>query len=589
MNAADDGKAEVWSDTEFATGIAVQAGTLVLNGSANSAGKAVVSGGGLIVGGSAGQSSATLAAAGGVNVGAGGLLGGHGTITGDVVVGGILSPGNSIGTTTVNGDLTLLSGGFLDVEADPDQPGDFSSGAPGVGDRTVVTGTANLAGTLRHVTRETAGTAEDYAVSGKEWLILDAGTGLVGAFEDAESDLAFLFPQLRYDRSAFDVWLSFVRGLPFGEYASTYNQRATAAGLESLDRNSGLYRELLGATTRDQARATLDGLSGEIHATLKGGLFLLDASFLRSLARHVSLTATAREKTRGEELASPSDERRLLTANNLWITVEGSHTTMGGDGNAGRAVAYGPEVSFGYDADFVNGWLGGMAFRYSAKRMDVDGRDSEADVDSYTAALYGGKQFPLGPGTLRLLLAAEISGHDVSVERKARIGTRAQNLEADYDGDSFLGSLEAAYALPLSEQLTLEAFASVGWHSLRLDGFAENGGNAALRRKEERWSHALSTVGLRASFQAHERLTLNAEAGWRHTYGGDVPKTDLAFREGSDRFTVKGVTLNRDEALVGLGLGLRLTDNVRLGLDYKGGLGNRAQSHGGSATVEVTW
>ena len=172
---------------------------------------------------------------------------------------------------------------------------------------------------------------------------------------------------------------------------------------------------------------------------------------------------------------------------------------------------------------------------------------------------------------------------------RARVGGNVQNLEADYGGTSFLGTFEAAYAFPLSEAFTLEPFASLGWHSLRLDGFAESGGNASLRRDEEWWNHALSVLGLRASVRAHERLALNLEAGWRHAYGADAPKTDMRFREGGDAFTVKGVTLNRDEALVGLGLELRLTDNVRLTLGYEGALGSRAQSHGGAATLMVTW
>ncbi len=49
-------------------------------------------------------------------VGLNGLLNGNGTITGNVVLnGGTIAPGNSPGTMTVDGDLTLNSG-FLELE-----------------------------------------------------------------------------------------------------------------------------------------------------------------------------------------------------------------------------------------------------------------------------------------------------------------------------------------------------------------------------------------------------------------------------------------------------------------------------------------
>jgi uncharacterized protein with beta-barrel porin domain len=50
-----------------------------------------------------------------------------------------------------------------------------------------------------------------------------------------------------------------------------------------------------------------------------------------------------------------------------------------------------------------------------------------------------------------------------------------------------------------------------------------------------------------------------------------------------------GPAVNGDAAVLGLGIGLRLTDFVKIGFHYDGELGGRGQSHAGRATLEVSW
>jgi hypothetical protein len=58
-----------------------------------------------------------------------------------------------------------------------------------------------------------------------------------------------------------------------------------------------------------------------------------------------------------------------------------------------------------------------------------DDRRSEAEVISGTAALYGGKELPAGPGALRVLLAGAISRHDVESKRRVQTETQNQQLK----------------------------------------------------------------------------------------------------------------------------------------------------------------
>jgi autotransporter-associated beta strand protein len=122
-------------------------GALYLNGPSTFAGVTEVVDGRLVVGGAAADAAAQLG--GVVQVAAGAELAGHGTLLGNVVIaqGATLSPGNSIGTLHVAGDLQLDQGAVLDFEFGSPASGN-PFGAVGQGDSVVVGGALNLAGAV---------------------------------------------------------------------------------------------------------------------------------------------------------------------------------------------------------------------------------------------------------------------------------------------------------------------------------------------------------------------------------------------------------------------------------------------------------
>jgi outer membrane autotransporter protein len=117
-------------------------GTLLFDGDASPyTGDTAVQAGQLVVGSTAGS---TAQLRGNVAVASGAVLGGHGRIVGDVSLAGgaALSPGHSIGTLTVDGDLAMADGSVYDAEL----------GASGAGDKVVVTGALSLGDVTLNVT-----------------------------------------------------------------------------------------------------------------------------------------------------------------------------------------------------------------------------------------------------------------------------------------------------------------------------------------------------------------------------------------------------------------------------------------------------
>jgi len=539
----------------------------------------------------------------------------------------VISPGNDgspMGTLTVNGNLTFGQNTIYRVHADP---------ASSASDRIHVTGVAYLDGTVAHV-----GPSGNYAPQ-TTYNILTADGGIQGRFTGASSAYAFLTPTLSYDTN--NAFMTLTRNdVPIGSVGGTGNEssvggaldneappstgsgspstgsgsspagsESSLTGSESSSTGNGLSSIVNGlpsagngsapgvatgarqvatavlSMTPDQARSALKMLSGEAYASTPSVLQSMGDTVRTLPLAHLrgNLDAPALAGRPTAQLGSPSSDALPQSgASPVWAQVFGNWSTFGGDGNASSVSQSSGGLFVGGDGAVGGGWRLGGALGYIGSHSSIADTASRTNVDSYTATLFGGRNFPVGPGHVRFMAGAAYTWHDIDTKRDVAAGSLAQRLESSYHASSTQVFTELGYRLPLGDAYSIEPYAGVAWNQLRTRDFDETGGTAALHGAGSSDDVTSTTLGLRGAWlfgseRAPGRLT--ATLGWRHAMGDVKPRQELAF-EGGSTFSVTGVPIARDAAVLGLGAEMAITRSTTAGVAYDAqfGGGNRQQS-----------
>ncbi|HTK02929.1 MAG TPA: autotransporter domain-containing protein, partial [Bordetella sp.] len=535
-----------------------------------------------------------------LSVADGATLSGTGSVGSTVLASGAtLAPGNATapaGSLSVNGDLSFGSGSAYRVTA-----------GPGLASNTFVhvSGTATLAGSVVHV-----GPEGNYAAS-STFRILSADRGLHGTFDSVSSNFAFLNPTLGYTANDVDLRIDMKqvavnpppgngtgpagdqgsRPIRFADAAVTGNQRAVANALQSLPTTNGLYSRVLNLPN-GAPPAVFDSLSGEAYAstvsTLQGVTNNAAALSTQHLRANLDAGLVAGPPTAqlgaGDGSALPRS-----AAQPVWAQVFGNWRTMAGNGDASKVEQSDGGLFIGGDHGVGKGWRVGGALGYTDTHSTVDGRSSTADVDSYSATIYGGKAFAAGIGKINFMLGAGYTWHDIKAKRNVDAAGQSQDLDADYSASTGQFFTELGYALPLNERVTLEPFVGADYSDLRTRGFSESGGDAALQGQGNRNQVAATTLGVHGqySFESGDSQgRLRGTVGWRHAYGDVNPTTTMAF-SGSQPFTVAGTPIARDSAVLELGVDMAVTKHTTVGVAYGGQFGAGNSQNTGS--IDVRW
>ncbi|MDH1701017.1 autotransporter domain-containing protein [Comamonas terrigena] len=532
----------------------------------------------------------TLSAAntysGGTSINAGTLVAVNNSAlgTGHVAVGNAAALEVASGTTLAVGSLDFQAGSTYRVNVDP------ASGASG---RIDVAGTATLAGSVLHVGTVSDATT-DFQV-GKTYTILQAGQ-VDGTFSAAASNYAYLDVGLGYLKTnevTTDVTLTLERNdTAFASLAQTPNQASAARGIESLPRSSPLYQYVQKLANGAPA-AVFASLSGEVQASVGSSLVGLGAFAPSVSQQHLrnNMTAGFRAgapvaQSDGPLPASAWPSSKALPA---WAEVVGHWQRYDGDGNAAQLKQRTTGLFLGTDQEVgTSGWRLGGSLGYTNADGRVADRSSESDVNSYSAAVYGGKSFGTGTGPrINVLGGLAYTWHDIETTR--RVTSLGQTLKADYSAHTAQLFAEVGYAIGQYDKVGFEPFAGVSLGQQRTGSFQEHGGFAALKGRSSTDDLASTTLGLRvhSDFQlAGKEGRLRATVGWRHAFGDVTAKKTMAF-EGGQNFTVAGTPLARNTAVLGLEADVALSRSAALVLGYQGEMGSGQRDH--SANVKLRW
>ncbi len=540
-------------------------GTLTLSGNdAAFTGNTVVASGTLSVNGTLGGSIA---------VDSGATLAGTGTVGSTMIAsGGTLSPAGAgtIGTLTVKGNLSLASGSTYLVDAGP----------AGSADLVHATGTAILSG----------GNVASVAATGN-WLvstrytILTADAGVGGKFGSVTSNFAFLTPTLSYDGN--DVYLTLLRNnVDFASLATTRNQRAVGNGLTSLA--GGPLANAVVQLSTSEAPSAFNQLSGEFQASVKSVLlddsrFVRDAGIDRirsAFGGFGASTASVSTYTDGNAAAAAA----TVDGPAFWTQGYGFWGHDDSDGNAAKATHSTGGFLVGADAPVADGWRAGLLGGYGRTTFDASGSGTS---DNYSLGVYGGNQW----GGLGLRVGMAYSWNDIDTRRAVAFTGFRDSLSAGYSAQTVQGFGDLGYKLPVYEtwlgQVAMEPFVGLAYVGLHADAFTERGAAAALSAVAQDAGEVFSTLGLRASdgfALGSLQLTAIGTAGWRHTYN-DVAQTSTLRFVGSNDFTVAGVPIARDAALIEAGLSTDVTQAVSLSVTYTGQFGNGTEDQGVRGTI----
>lgn len=524
-------------------------GKLVLSGVNTYLGTTTVGAETLQIDGSLGSADVTVAS--GATLGGNGAIGTlvGGTVT--VQTGGHHAPGASIGTQTIHGDYRLA--GTLDIEVDTASA-----------DKVVVAGNVDLTG----------GTLALHELIGTGWqpsqtyTIIDnqGANAVTGQFAGINHVYAFLTPDVVYDGGdGNNVVLTLTRNaVDFSSVAETPNQKAAAGGIESLAAGNPVYNAIA-PLSADGARFAFDQLSGEVHAAAAG--LLLDES---RLLREAALGRV------GVTIAEPG-------ARGFWMQGAGLARSQRSDGNAADADANTGAFFAGIDAAVGDGWTLGFLGGISVTSLDIDGRASSADITSVHFGAYGGGAID----SVHLKFGAGYSHHDVDTKRSPAFPGFSDELSASYGASTLQVFGEASRPFDLGA-LKVEPFANLAYVHLSTDGFAEDGGAAALSSGGFSNDATFTTLGARVSRKmivGGRAFEARASLGWRHAFA-DAPAARLSF-DGSDGFTVFGVPIARDAVALQAGVDFDLGAASRLGFSYDGQFASGAMENAFKASFST--
>jgi autotransporter-associated beta strand protein len=567
------------SDLVVFGGVISGAGNLVQSGSgtvtltvANTyTGTTTVNNGSLIVDGSI-ASPLTV-------VNAGALLGGHGTIGGDLVNNGIVGQGNSTETLTVGGNYTQNAGGTLRIGV--------AGVAPGQHDLIAVNGHAAVGGTLQFIS------LGGFTLQpGNQVTFLTAKNGITGTFSNIQNQVTTgTIVNATITSLANSIVLQGTQG-SFANtpgVATTPNEGAVAKALDSAagdPREAALFAflnsqplanlphdlSLIAPTQITSINATAVSVGkvqvsniGQRLANIRGGSTGFSSAGFSLNGGSAGIGegfagVSGPEGKSGPPVFAPTPDNRW----GVFVTGLGEFTDVDSTPNAAGYNVDTGGFTFGLDYRLTPNFAIGLTAGYAHTTVNLDG-GGHIDVNGGKMGLYA---TVFGNG-FYLDAAASGGPSGYNTHRTALQGTASGST----DGADFNVLVAGGYDWKKGN-LTIGPTASFQYSYVGLNSFSETGSLAPLNFPDQNTESERTAFGAKASYEFKVgQITVLPEvnAAWQHEFGDTAYSVVAGFASGAgNNFTVSGPDIGRDSLLVGAGATVIWNERVSTYVFYDG-------------------
>ncbi|AEB08120.1 autotransporter outer membrane beta-barrel domain-containing protein [Desulfobacca acetoxidans] len=540
----------------------------------------------------------------------GGEFTGGGLVVGHIESSGLIRPGNSVGTLTIQGALVKNAGGRLAMEIA--SAGDY--------DRLAVTGTP---GTLTVAADSMVGFTllDGYCPRGNQVFpgIITASGGVQGVFQGVSNQQISptLFWQPRYCANSMD--LAVQRNYTHAGLGLNANQAAIGA----------MLNRLAGVTTGDLdtvlhtidylpdntgVRQAFQQVSAEKSAALSN-LALTGASFqMRQQAQR--LTDLRFGPRGGGPAADGFGALRLNYSSLQGLMLAYNSASLAGlltprPGTAAEkpwgfylypSLVLGSQQSSlnqtGYNfnmAGFTTGadcWLGdnlvlGLATGYSHSDADFKGSGGNVATNTWPltayAAYLGRSWYTYGSLGYALNL--------FDLERNLAFGGLQRTAKSSPTGHQLNAYGEAGYDVK-AKNLIITPMASLAYSGLWIDSYQESGAGALNLQVGGQSADSLQTgVGLKVAApvkRAAFTLVPQVYASYQHEFANGSRGLNASLSQAGTTFAFRTDAAQRDFAVVGAKVDLVTRKNVQIGVNYNAEVG-RGNSTAHSVYAGVRW
>ncbi len=482
-------------------------------------------------------------------VGKNGLLGGNGNIFSDVKAYGIVSPGNSIGTLTVNGSVDFMPGSIFNVELAANERSDLLKvgGAVSIDHGKI---TASLERALYP--------------DGTRWNILAADDGIHGRFSSISSNFTSYTIALEPVYTGGSLSLVVDR-TPYSSFGASPNQAAVGSALDQiLPSAQGSMTDLLLAMdfAMDPAKlsATLNGLNPEIYTSFAPSGLSIAGTFNRM--------ATLRQQEFYWTPVTVDDDQKQLWS--VWGRAIGSRLDQDEENwISGYTVDTGGTV-FGMDRTFGAMVRAGLMLGYSSSDLSWDKLKESGSITGKHIKLYSSARFE----DFSLDGGLGYTNLDNSVARLIDTPAFSSRAVGDFDSNVVDATLSGTYNYSFGN-LLLVPTASINYLYLDQDGFTEQGVDDFGFHIQSKVTDTLSgLLGLRLSG------LFDGGAGWHfhptagldlvHWFKNDAMELNANFVDYQvNNFRVTGADPVDNAMLVSLGMSADYNKSLTLFLNYE--------------------